>query len=78
MTLRALVIGLTPVLVACSDTSAEAPADGATVDNPDRIESGIDGMQVVKAGDNQPDSGDHLHIPHNPPLKSAQITITVE
>ncbi len=22
--------------------------------------------------------GDHLHIPHNPPLTSAQITITVE
>jgi len=103
------------------------PADGATVENPISIEFGIAGMDVVKAGNDQPDSGhhhllidtdlpdlglpipadehhvhfgdgststhislppgehklqmllgDHLHIPHNPPLTSAQITITVE
>ena len=103
------------------------PADGATVTNPINIAFGIAGMDVVKAGDNQPDSGhhhllidtdlpsfeapipadehhvhfgdgsttteitlppgehtlqmllgDHLHIPHNPPLVSAAITITVE
>jgi len=103
------------------------PEDGATVTNPISIEFGIAGMDVVKAGNNQPNSGhhhllidtglpdlglpipanehhvhfgdgsvstqislppgvhklqmllgDHLHIPHNPPLTSAQITITVE
>ena len=103
------------------------PADEATVTNPISIEFGIAGMDVVKAGNNQPNSGhhhllidtelpdlglpipadehhvhfgdgststqitlppgehklqmllgDHLHIPHNPPLTSAQITITVE
>lgn len=103
------------------------PADGATVANPISIEFGITGMDVVKAGNNQPNSGhhhllidtglpdlglpipadkhhvhfgdgsvstqislptgehklqmllgDHLHIPHNPALTSAQITITVE
>jgi hypothetical protein len=103
------------------------PADGATVTNPINIEFGIAGMEVVAAGNNQPDSGhhhllidtdlpdlglpipatehhvhfgdgststqislppgehklqmllgDYLHIPHNPPLTSAQITITVE
>lgn len=103
------------------------PADGATVSNPVSIEFGIDGMTVVKAGDNQPASGhhhllidtdvpnpampipadaqhihfgdgstrteitlepgehqlqlllgDHLHIPHNPPVVSDRITITVE
>ncbi len=103
------------------------PADGATVTNPINIAFGIAGMDVVKAGDNQPNSGhhhllidtdlpgleapipadehhvhvgdgsttteitlppgehtlqmllgDHLHIPHNPPLVSAAITITVE
>lgn len=103
------------------------PADGVTVANPISIEFGITGMEVVKAGDNQPNSGhhhllidtglpelglpipadehhvhfgdgstateitlppgehtlqmllgDHLHIPHNPPLKSTVITITVE
>jgi len=103
------------------------PADGATVTNPISIEFGIAGMDVVKAGNKQPNSGhhhllidtglpdlglpipanehhvhfgdgsvstqislppgehklqmllgDHLHIPHNPPLTSAQITITVE
>jgi hypothetical protein len=103
------------------------PADGATIANPISIEFGIDGMDIVKAGNNQPYSGhhhllidtelpelglpipadehhvhfgdgsvstqislppgehklqmllgDYLHIPHNPPLTSAQITITVE
>ena len=103
------------------------PADGNTVSNPINIEFGITGMDVVKAGNNKPNSGhhhllidtdlpdlglpipadehrvhfgdgsvstqislppgehklqmllgDHLHIPHNPPLTSAQITITVE
>jgi hypothetical protein len=103
------------------------PADGATVSNPIGVEFGISGMDVVKAGDNQPHSGhhhllidtglpdlglpipadehhvhfgdgsssteitlppgehtlqmllgDHLHIPHNPPLVSEQITIIVE
>jgi hypothetical protein len=103
------------------------PADGATVTNPISIEFGIAGMDVAKAGNNQPNSGhhhllidtglpdlglpipadehhvhfgdgsvstqislpsgehtlqmllgDHLHIPHNPALTSAQITITVE
>jgi len=103
------------------------PADGNTVSNPVNIEFGIAGMDVVKAGNNKPNSGhhhllidtglpdlglpipadehhvhfgdgsvstqislppgehklqmllgDHLHIPHNPPLTSAQITITVE
>jgi hypothetical protein len=103
------------------------PEDGATVTNPINIEFGIAGMNVVKAGNNQPHSGhhhllidtdlpdlgmpipadeqhvhfgdgststqisllpgehklqmllgDYLHIPHNPPLTSAQITITVE
>ena len=103
------------------------PADGVTVSNPISIEFGIAGMDVVKAGNNQPHSGhhhllidtglpdlglpvpadehhvhfgdgststeitlppgdhtlqmllgDHLHIPHNPPLVSEQITITVD
>lgn len=103
------------------------PANGATVTNPIHIEFGIEGMDVVKAGDNQPNSGhhhllidtdipnlglpipadehhvhfgdgrtateivlppgehtlqmllgDHLHIPHEPPLVSEAITITVE
>jgi len=104
-----------------------SPADGDTVANPVRIEFGIAGMSVVKAGDNQPNSGhhhllidtglpelgapvpadanhihfgdgststeislepgqhtlrmllaDHLHIPHDPPLTSKSIAITVE
>lgn len=104
-----------------------SPSDGDTVSNPVRIEFGIEGMSVVKAGDNQPNSGhhhllidtglptlgapvpadanhihfgdgststeitldpgqhtlcmllgDHLHIPHDPPLVSKSITITVE
>jgi len=103
------------------------PADGAAVSNPVGIEFGIAGMDVVKAGNDQPHSGhhhllidtdlpdlglpipadehhvhfgdastvteitlspgdhtlqmllgDHLHIPHNPPLVSEIITITVE
>jgi len=104
-----------------------SPADVATVASPVRIEFGIEGMSVVKAGDNQPNSGhhhllidtglpsmgapvpadanhihfgdgststdialepgrhtlrmllgDHLHIPHDPPVVSKSITITVE
>ena len=104
-----------------------APADGATVSNPVRIEFGIEGMSVVPAGDTTEHSGhhhlivdadlpdpgmpipadrnhihfgdgststeltlepgehtlqlilgDHLHIPHEPPVTSDPITITVE
>ena len=103
------------------------PADGDTVTNPVRVEFGISGMSVAKAGDATPDSGhhhliidadlpdlgapipandnyvhfgdgstateitlepgqhtlqmllgDHLHVPHDPPIMSAPITITVE
>ena len=103
------------------------PEDGSAVGNPIHIEFGIAGMEVVKAGDNQPNSGhhhllidvglpavnlpipadehhihfgdgstvtdislapgehtlqmllgDYLHIPHEPPLVSEVITITVE
>jgi hypothetical protein len=103
------------------------PADGDTVSNPIRVEFGVEGISVVKAGDDQPNSGhhhllidtdlpelgapvpadanhihfgdgatsteitlepgqhtlrmllgDHLHIPHDPPLVSGPITITVE
>lgn len=103
------------------------PADGATVTNPIRVEFGIEGMDVVKAGVDQPHSGhhhllidtdlpelglpipadehhvhfgdgrtateislapgehtlqmllgDHLHIPHDPPLVSEVIRVTVE
>lgn len=103
------------------------PSDGATVSSPVEIEFGIEGMDVVKAGDNQPHSGhhhllintgvpelglpipadeshihfgdgsttteialppgqhslqmllgDYLHIPHDPPLVSETIVITVE
>jgi hypothetical protein len=103
------------------------PAYGETVSNPVRIEFGINGMDVVKAGINQAHSGhhhllidtdlpdvglpipadehhihfgdgstateitlppgehtlqmllgDHLHIPHNPPLVSQPITVIVE
>ena len=35
------------------------PANGATVSNPIRIEFGIAGMDVVKAGVDQPHSGHH-------------------
>jgi hypothetical protein len=103
------------------------PADGDTVSGPFTVEFGIEGMQVVRAGDDTPDSGhhhllvdaelpdlglpvpadsnhihfgdaststeldlpagqhtlqlllgDHLHIPHDPPVVSERITITVE
>lgn len=103
------------------------PADGDTVSNPISVEFGIEGMAVVKAGDDTPHSGhhhllidtglpdlgmpipadaqhvhfgdgstateitlepgehtlqmllgDHLHIPHDPPLASDVITIIVE
>lgn len=36
-----------------------SPVDGATVSNPVSIVFGIEGMDVVKAGDNKPDSGHH-------------------
>lgn len=104
-----------------------SPTDGDTVSSPVRIEFGIEGMSVTKAGDNQPNSGhhhlvidadlpemampipananyvhfgdgrtateialepgqhslrlllgDHRHIPHDPPVHSDSITITVE
>jgi len=104
-----------------------SPADGETVTNPVRVVFGIEGMTVVAAGDDTPQSGhhhllidtglpelglpipsdarhvhfgdgrteteitlepgehtlqmllgDHLHIPHDPPLISEQITIQVE
>lgn len=104
-----------------------SPADGATITNPVVIEFGVEGMNVVKAGIDEPRSGhhhliidadlpdmslpipasdnylhfgdastrtertlapgthrlqlllgDHLHIPHEPPLKSEVITITVK
>ncbi len=103
------------------------PADGETVSSPVTIEFGIEGMAIVKAGDDTPHTGhhhllidtdlpdpglpipadenhihfgdgststqlslepgnhtlqlllgDHLHIPHDPPILSAPITITVE
>jgi len=102
------------------------PADGDTVSSPLRIEFGIEGMSVVTAGDDAPESGhhhllvdtglpelglpipadphhihfgdgststelslepgehtlqlllgDHLHIPHDPPVTSAAISVTV-
>ncbi len=104
-----------------------SPGDGDTVSNPVRVEFGIEGMAVVRAGDDTPHSGhhhllidtdlppmdlpipadanhvhfgdgststeitlepgehtlqmllgDHLHIPHDPPLVSDVIRITVE
>lgn len=103
------------------------PADGDTVSNPVGVEFGIEGMSVVRAGDNAPQTGhhhllvdtdlpdlglpipadrnhvhfgdastatelelepgehtlqlllgDHLHIPHDPPVMSEIITVTVE
>jgi hypothetical protein len=36
-----------------------SPADGATLSNPVSIEFGIASMDVVRAGDNKPDSGHH-------------------
>ena len=104
-----------------------SPADGETVTNPVKVVFGIEGMTVVAAGDNTPQSGhhhllidtdlpvlgqpipsdarhvhfgdgrteteitlepgehtlqmllgDHLHIPHDPPLISERITILVQ
>ena len=103
------------------------PANGAVLTNPISIEFGTEGMEVVKAGIDQPHSGhhhllidtglpdlglpipadenhvhfgdgrtatvitlppgqhtlqmllgDHLHIPHDPPVLSEVITVTVE
>jgi hypothetical protein len=103
------------------------PADGATVTNPVRIEFGVEGIDIVTAGTQQPNSGhhhllidtglpdltlpipaddrhkhfgdgsssteltlepgehtlrllvgDYLHIPHDPPVMSDEITIGVE
>ncbi len=103
------------------------PSDGDTVTNPVRVEFGLEGMTVAKAGTDKPHSGhhhlivdadlpdlnmpipatdnyihfgdgststeitlepgrhtlrlllgDHMHIPHQPPVYSEQITITVE
>ena len=103
------------------------PTDGETLSNPVKIEFGIEGMDVVKAGNAQPHSGhhhllidtglpplglpipadanyihfgdgsrsteitlppgthtlslllgDHRHIPHEPPVASAPITVTIE
>jgi hypothetical protein len=104
-----------------------APADGAVVPATFTVAFGVEGMTVVRAGDNSPASGhhhllidtdlpdaalpipadanhvhfgdgsssteltlpagehtlqllfaDHLHIPHDPPVYSARITVTVE
>ena len=104
-----------------------SPADGDTVSSPFAVEFGIGAMEVVRAGDNTPNSGhhhilidaglpamdmpipadenhvhfgdgssmteltlapgehtlqlilgDHLHIPHDPPVYSERITVTVE
>jgi len=103
------------------------PADGEVVSNPIHLEFGLNGMEVVPAGDNRPGSGhhhlvidaglpdfglpvptdqhhihfgggstqieltlpagqhtlqlllaDYRHVPHDPPLFSKRITITVE
>ena len=103
------------------------PADGEVVSNPIRLEFGLNGMEVVPAGDKRPGSGhhhlvidaglpdfglpvpadqhhihfgggssqveltlpagqhtlqlllaDYLHVPHDPPVLSKRITITVE
>ena len=104
-----------------------SPADGDTVSNPVRVEFGIEGMTVARAGDEQPGSGhhhllidaelpdvtlpipadaqhihfgdgststeitlpagqhrlrmllgDYRHVPHDPPVVSDPITITVK
>lgn len=126
----------TPAAVAALPRSASpagarvffiSPTDGDTVSNPIRVEFGIEGMDVVKAGDKQSNSGhhhllidtelpdpampipaseqhihfgdgststeitlsagkhtlrlllgDHQHIPHDPPVMSDPITISVE
>lgn len=36
-----------------------SPKDGATVQNPVKIEFGIEGMNLAKAGSNEPQSGHH-------------------
>ncbi len=36
-----------------------APADGATVSSPVTVEFGIEGMTVVRAGEDRPDAGHH-------------------
>jgi hypothetical protein len=103
------------------------PKDGATVKNPITVKFGVEGMKVVPAGTDEPDSGHHHllidtkledynapipadanhihygkaqteaeitlspgkhtlqdvfadknHIPHDPPVQSDVITITVE
>jgi hypothetical protein len=103
------------------------PADGATVKSPVTVKFGIEGMEVVPAGTDKPNSGHHHllidtkladysapipsddahvhfgkaqteasitltpgkhtlqmiladqnHIPHDPPVESAVITVTVE
>ena len=104
-----------------------SPADGDTVSSPFAVEFGIGAMEVVRAGDDTPNTGhhhvlidtglppldmpipadehhvhfgdgssateltlepgehtlqlllgDHLHIPHDPPVYSVRITVTVE
>jgi len=104
-----------------------SPADGDTVTSPFAVEFGIGAMDVVRAGDNTPNTGhhhvlidtglpaldmpipadeqhvhfgdgssateltlepgehtlqlllgDHLHIPHDPPVYSVRITVIVE
>ncbi|MDH5455621.1 MAG: DUF4399 domain-containing protein [Gammaproteobacteria bacterium] len=104
-----------------------SPVDGATVSNPVKVVFGIEGMEVVAAGNDTPHSGhhhllidtglpnlglpipkdsrhvhfgdgsteteitlepgrhslqmllgDHLHVPHEPPILSDPITILVE
>lgn len=104
-----------------------SPADGDTVSSPFAVEFGISAMEVVRSGDNTPNTGhhhvlidtglpaldmpipadehhvhfgdgssateltllpgehtlqlllgDHLHIPHAPPVYSERITVIVE
>ena len=104
-----------------------SPADGDTVSSPFAVEFGIGAMEIVRAGDNTPNTGhhhvlidaglpamdmpipadenhvhfgdgssmteltlepgehtlqlllgDHLHIPHDPPVYSERITVIVE
>ncbi len=104
-----------------------SPTDGDTLTNPVTIEFGIEGMDIVRAGEDAPNSGHHhliidaalpdlgqpipanehyvhfgdaststeltlepgthtlqlllgnyLHIPHDPPVMSATITVQVE
>ncbi|MDX1500014.1 MAG: DUF4399 domain-containing protein [Woeseiaceae bacterium] len=44
------------------------PADGATVSSPVTVEFGIEGMTVVRAGEDMPDSGHHhLLVDTDPP-----------